>query len=94
VGWCYEALKDSSDSNELAEAVNPLIEEAYKATLEDYPDCYIADYAAYQLAELNAETGDTAEAVIYYRKFLELARPDDRKIDAVKAKLTELEGQD
>ncbi len=51
-------------------------------------------HAAYRLGEMSYEKGDAANAILYYRKFLTLAKPDDRRIEAVKAKLAELEGTD
>ena len=92
IGWCAEALRDSNQAPK--EALEPVIESAYKAVLTNYADCYIADYAAYRLAEMSVEKGNRAEAIGYYRKFLELAGPQDGRIEAVKAKLIELEGTD
>jgi len=91
VGWCYEELRNEGKAPK--ETVNPLIEEAYKEVINKYPDCYIANYAALRLAELSAEKGDKANAITYYKKFLELTKPGNCQIDTVKAKLAELEGQ-
>jgi hypothetical protein len=90
VGWCLEGLKNSGEAPK--EAVNPLIEEAYKAVLDNYPDCYIVDYAAYRLGELSVEKGDKTAAIAYYQKFLELAKPGNLLIETVKQKIAELEG--
>jgi len=54
----------------------------------------VNSHAAYRLGEMSYEKGDAANAILYYRKFLTLAKPDDRRIEAVKAKLAELEGTD
>jgi len=72
VGWCYEALRDAENLSK--EAVDPIIEEAYTAVLVTYPDCYIAHHAAYRLGEMSYEKGDDANAILYYRKFLTLAK--------------------
>jgi tetratricopeptide (TPR) repeat protein len=90
VGWCYEAMvKEGKIPKEQAE---PIIEQAYTTVLTKYPDCYIAHYAAYQLAERSEAKGDRVAAVQYYRLFLELANPKNSRIDQAKAKLAELEG--
>jgi len=89
IGWCYEALVGKE--NWPKEAVNPLIEEAYKAVLAQYPNCDMAGYAAYRLAEMSVEKGDKTSALMYYKKFLELAKQDDIWVRNVKAKLAALE---
>ena len=84
------------------EGANPLIEDAYKAILNNYPDCYANKEAAYKLAGMMLDKGDKAGAIKYYRKFLELADADTggcansksssqgSRIDTAKAKLAEL----
>jgi TolA-binding protein len=89
IGWCYEALRDRE--NLPKEAINPLIEEAYKAALDKYPDCNMAASAAYRLGELSIKKGDKVNAIVYYKKFLELAMQGDRRIETVKAKEASLE---
>jgi tetratricopeptide (TPR) repeat protein len=89
IGWCYEALRDFNEAPK--ETINPLAEEAYKAVLAQYPNCDMAGYAAYRLAELSVEKGDKASAIIYYKKFLELAKQGDKRIEKVKAAITSLE---
>ncbi len=89
IGWCYEALARSE--NWPKEAALPLIEEAYKAVLDNYPNGNMVYYAAYRLGELSIEKGDKAGAITYYRKFLEKANPQDTRIEAVKAKIASLE---
>jgi TolA-binding protein len=89
VGWCYEAI--AREENWPKEAVLPLIEEAYKAVLDKYPNGNMVYYAAYRLAELSVEKGDKASAITYYRKFLEKAHPQDTRIETVKAKIASLE---
>ncbi len=61
VGYCYEAMVKLGEISE-AEA-QPVIEEAYERVLERYPDCYLADYAALQLGEMNFARGDFAAAM-------------------------------
>jgi TolA-binding protein len=89
IGWCYEALARSEKWPK--EAALPLIEEAYKAVLDKYPNGNMAYYAAYRLGELSIEKGDKAGAITYYRKYLEKAHPQDTRIETIKAKLTTLE---
>jgi tetratricopeptide (TPR) repeat protein len=92
VGWCYELMvKAGKITKEQAE---PLIEQAYTNVLARYPDSYIADYAAEQLALMSEERGDKSSAAQYYRIFLEKAHPEDKRIEKVTAKLSELEGTD
>jgi tetratricopeptide (TPR) repeat protein len=90
IGWCYEALRDSNEVPK--ETVNPLIEEAYKAVLTNYTNCYISHYAALRLAELNLQRGDKITSAAYFRMFLEFAGPEDTRIKTVKAKLAAMEG--
>jgi tetratricopeptide (TPR) repeat protein len=88
VGWCYEAmLKAGKIPKEQAE---PIIEQVYTKVLTSYPGCYIAHYAAFQLAEMSVEKGDKVAAAQYYRLFLELATPENSRIAEAKAKLTTL----
>ena len=73
------------------EAVNPIVEEAYTKVLTNYPDSYINHFAAFRLAELNAEKGNKTEAIAYYKKYLELAKPGSKKIPYVQDVLVKLE---
>jgi tetratricopeptide (TPR) repeat protein len=92
VGWCYEAiLKAGAIPKEQAD---PIIEQAYTKVLTNYPDCYVADYVAYQLAEMSVAKGDKIAAAGYYRIFLERTNPKNNRTEFVKAKLAELEGTD
>jgi hypothetical protein len=99
IGGCYELLRDREGVPK--ETVNPLVEEAYKATLNNYPGCYATNGVAYRLAGLMLEEGDKAGAIKYYQKFLETAnstsstssgqvRTKDDRIATVRAKLAEL----
>ncbi len=90
VGWCYEAKSNAGKISK--EEANSLIEKAYKNVVEKYPYSYTSDIAAYRLAEMCVEKGDKANALIYYRKFIQMARPGDFRIAKVQTKLAELEG--
>ena len=98
VGWCYEfMIKAGEIAKEQAE---PLIEQAYNKVLTNFTDCYLADYAAYHLAEMSEQKGDKTAAAEYYRMFLDIAnrrpggpqRAQDFRIAEAEAKLAELEG--
>ena len=88
IGWCYEALRDKEGVPK--EAVNPLIEETYKAALANKTVCYSTHEVAYKLAGMMLDKGDKASAAKYYKKFLETAGPKDERLAPVKAKLVEL----
>ena len=90
IGWSFEALRNSGKIPK--EQANPIIEQAYTAVLTKYPDCYVANYAAFQLAGMSAEKGDKISAIAYYKKFLDLAKPQDVRIARVKETLSRLEG--
>ena len=92
VGWCYEALRDLNHAPK--EAINPLAEEAYKAVLDKYPDCLMNTQAAYRLAELSVEKGDKASAIMYYKKYLELAKLNDAQAEKIEAKIASLEEEE
>ena len=89
IGWSYETLRNSGKIPK--EQANPIIEQAYTAVLTKYPDCYVANYAAFQLAGMSAEKGDKISAIAYYKKFLELANPQDVRIASAKEILEKLE---
>ena len=89
VGYCYAAMVKLGEISE--QEAQPVIEEAYERVLEWYPDCYLADYAAFQLGEMNYARGDLAAAQQYYKLFLELARPGDARLKMVEARIKELE---
>jgi tetratricopeptide (TPR) repeat protein len=90
VGWCFEVLRDSNQIPK--EIVNPMIENAFVSVLTNYPDCYVADYAAYQLADMCDKKGDNVNAISYYKKFLELANPANTRIKIAEGRIAELEG--
>jgi len=88
IGECYEKLRDVGGVPK--EAVNPLIEEAFKAVADNAAGCHVAKEITYKLAVMMLDKGDKASAITYYRQFLTLARPKDGRIAIVKAKLAEL----
>ncbi len=90
IGWSYEALVYTGKLTK--EQGTPLIEQAYNAVLQNYPDSHAGDYASIKLAEMSIERGDNTAAAGYYRVFLNLASPDNPNIAGVKAKLEKLEG--
>jgi len=90
VGWCYEAMRNAGKISK--EEANPLIERAYKNVVDKYPYSYTCDIAAYRLGEICVEKGDKANAVIYYNKFIQMARPGDSRTAKVQAIISNLEG--
>jgi tetratricopeptide (TPR) repeat protein len=91
IGGCYESLRDKGGVPK--EEANPLIKQAYRAVLANWPDCYSSAYISMRLGDMALEEGDKATAQHYYRQFLEKARPGDKRIETVKAKLAELAAQ-
>ena len=76
IGECYEKLRDSGALPE-SEA-NPLIEQAYQAVIEKYPDCSLAGHAHLKLSQLSSEMGQLVDAAEYYELFLENYPQDTR----------------
>ena len=74
IAGSYEVLRDEEGVPK--EAVNPLIEQAYKAILANYPGCYETKEVSFRLAGMMLEKGDKTNAAAYYRKFLELSDPN------------------
>jgi tetratricopeptide (TPR) repeat protein len=68
IGNLYERLSHSGFLSE-SEA-NPLIEQAYRVVVENYPDCNNFKYAALRLAELSSGRQQWTQAAIYYEQFL------------------------
>ncbi len=91
IGGCYEKLRDEGSMPK--EAANPLIKQAFKAVLANWPDCYSAAYVSRRLGDMAMEEGDKVTAKQYYQLFLAKARPKDKQIETVKAKLAELTTQ-
>jgi len=90
IGWCLEVLRDEGKIPK--EQADTLIEQAYTTVLTKYSDCYTAHYAAFQLAEISDRKGDKANAISYYKKYLELAKPGYSDITKAQARLAKLEG--
>jgi len=90
IGECFERLQKSGALPE-AEA-EPLIEQAYKLVIENYPDSSLAGHACLKLAEMNLKKGRELEAAGYYELFLTSA-PADPRVKSVKARLEKLGGQ-
>ena len=91
IGECYEKLRDSGALSE-SEA-NPKIEQAYIAVIEKYPDCSLVGHACLKLARAYEETDQLDLAIELYRIFLDSAKPTDKRIETIRAKLDKLEGQ-
>ena len=90
IGECYEKLRDSGAISE-AEA-NPLIEQAYQAVIEKYPDCSLVGHACLKLGDMYLQKGSRDEAVACLELFLAKAHPDDPRREMVKARLEKLGG--
>jgi len=80
IGECYEKLRNSGALPE-SEA-NQLIEQAYQAVIEKYPDCSLAGHACLKLAWPNFKKGRWAEAATYFELFVQ-KRPDDPRSSRV-----------
>jgi len=68
IGNYYERLTQAGRIPE--SGANPIIEQAYQAVVEKYPDCSKFKYASLRLAELNFEREQWTEAAMYYELFL------------------------
>jgi len=90
IGECYEKLRDSGAISE-AEA-NPLIEQAYQAVIEKYPDCSLVGHACLKLGDMYLQKGSRDEAVACLELFLAKAHPDDPRREMVKARFEKLGG--
>jgi len=84
-GRYYEKLRDSGAIG-VAEA-NEKIEQAYMAVLENYPDCSLAPDACLKMAAFSLKRQQRLEAITFFELFLELAKPNDPRIERIKAKL-------
>jgi len=81
IGECYEKWRYSNNIPE--SEVNPLIEQAYKAVIEKYPDCSLVGHSCLRLAEPLLQKGEWAEAAMYFELFLEKRPEDPRRIDVL-----------
>jgi tetratricopeptide (TPR) repeat protein len=77
----------SVDNGQWDEAANYLA-----MFLDRYPDAPQVPDALYRLAEAYTQIGEPGAAVCAYQEFISTARPDDRRIEAVQARLEELKG--
>ncbi|MGD2095013.1 MAG: tetratricopeptide repeat protein [Phycisphaerales bacterium] len=76
LGACYDKLKNSG---KIAESqADPLIEQAYKAIIENYPDSRMAGHACLKLARLNSRKKRWSEAAGYYGAFIN-KYPEDKR---------------
>jgi TolA-binding protein len=76
IGVCYERLQASRALKE--EEAYPLIEQAYKAVIEQYPDCpYYPEYACMRLGWMNFKKGKWADAAQYFELFLQKCPAND-----------------
>jgi tetratricopeptide (TPR) repeat protein len=91
IGGCYEGLRDRGSMPK--EAANPLIKQAFKAVLANWPDCYSAAYVSMRLGDMAMEEGDKVTAKQYYQLFLAKVKSKDKQIEAVKAKLAALSAE-
>jgi TolA-binding protein len=66
---CYVALVRSGKIAK--EEAEPKLEEAYRAVIEKYPDCPLADQAYLGLGRLNFNKGQWDRAALYFGQFLE-----------------------
>ena len=128
IGKYYEKLRDAGGIS--AEEANPLIEQAYQAVVENYPDSRSAPRALLILAGSALRTAQWSQAAAYleqfldkypdnprvpdvlydlarayeqmgqlepasnvYQRFMDMANPNDPRVETVQAKLNELEGR-
>jgi tetratricopeptide (TPR) repeat protein len=90
IGECYEKLQSSGKLS--ASEAEPLIEQAYQAVIEKYPDCSLVGHACLKLSDMYLQKGDRDEADACLELFLAKAHPDDPRREMVKAKLEKLKG--
>jgi len=69
IGMYYEKLINAGGISELE--ANPLIEQAYKAVVDNYPDSESTPYAAQKLGWMNFHSAQWVEAAKYFEFFLE-----------------------
>jgi len=68
MGRCFEALRDSNSLPE--EEANQLIEQAYRAIVEEYPDYKRFGYACEELGWLNFDARRWEQAAEYFELYL------------------------
>lgn len=81
IGECYEKLRSTG---RLAESeANPKIVEAYKAVIEEYPDCSLVGHACLKLGNINFKASQWDEAARYFGLFLEECPEDIQQATAL-----------
>jgi tetratricopeptide (TPR) repeat protein len=80
IGECYEDLQRSGILP--ASEANPLMEQAYKAVIEKYPDCSLVGSACLKLGRPSFKKGQWADAAYYFEIFLQ-KNPDDPRWSSV-----------
>jgi tetratricopeptide (TPR) repeat protein len=92
IGECYEKLQSSGKLS--ASEAEPLIEQAYQAVIEKYPDCSLVEYACLKLGDMYLQKGNQDKAVACFELFLKTAGPADSRIkNTIKMRLERLGGQ-
>jgi len=92
IGICYEKLKNFGSLPESEASLK--MEQAYKAVVEQYPDCAMVPTASLKLGHLNMKRSQKIEAVQYFVLFLATARPNDPRITSVESHLEKLKGEE
>ncbi|MCJ7728650.1 MAG: tetratricopeptide repeat protein, partial [Sedimentisphaerales bacterium] len=89
IGECYEKLQRSGKLS--ASEAEPLIEQAYQAVIERYPDCSLVGHACLKLGDMYLQKGNRDEAATCFELFLKTADPaDTRVINTIKSRLEKL----
>jgi len=88
IGDCFEKLRNSGSLS--PSEANPKMEAAYTAVLENYPDCSLAPHACLKMAQLSLDRGQKPEAITFFEMFLELANPNDPRIENIRTKIKKL----
>jgi tetratricopeptide (TPR) repeat protein len=76
IGECYEDLQRSGILP--ASEAEPLIEQAYKAIIEQYPDCCLVGSACLRLGRPSFRRGQLSDAAYYFELFLQKSPNDPR----------------
>jgi tetratricopeptide (TPR) repeat protein len=75
IGECYEDLQRSGILP--ASEGSPLMEQAYKAVIEKYPDCSLVGPACLKLGWPRFQKGQWSDAAYYFELFLQKSPSDD-----------------
>ncbi|MGD8787417.1 MAG: tetratricopeptide repeat protein [Phycisphaerales bacterium] len=76
LGACYEKFKRSGSMAEAEADIK--IEQAYRAVVENYPDCKMVGHACLKLAKLTSRKKRWGEAAGYYGAFIN-KHPEDKR---------------